>query len=694
MSINIEPFEKALLTGQWSDQAQGPTWLLDLGKNVVNGAFRQVLTSSYARDIFTVQETLEDVAVTPLNEWFAALSTQVECSIEDEYLRLILAISCLHTFLQVNWTGPSLDFKPLDVLTVPKKLEGQLNDEVLHGKSIRELACGGEPAYHLAELPIFLRLAEVCLDKPFCHLQSAHWWRLRAWSVHERVLDEPVAPPAGLLPALAQYTQLAESEPDLVGQLLLEEGLLDHQLSQDRQAAELFVRAAATTKLEFELTGALGKRTKFQQKDTSQLVLLADSRRRDDTLSDDSVNTPPSFQPTPETLALNDDTLLEKTQFTSSAPTAPSSRLTHIGPSAQPALHPLDQCIFLAMCLNVKNMSPQHGLTSEQMSPYVTRVIEHPRNWSVHTMALLLRSRLEAHRTRTVERSTLQLQALVDQMPTADSSVAERLLYIHSLPLPSKWEMQKELALRFLSLGIVKSALEIFERLEMWEEVVKCWQSMEQHSKGIAIVRDLLEGKKAEAETVIARGKLGSDTRKHTLDTAREAKLWALLGDMEPENALEHYTRAWEVSKETSGRAMRSLGGYYFARGDYPNAIACLRKAVKINPLYSRSWFILGCACVRQEDWEGAREAFTRCVSIDDEDGESWNNLASVYLRLGEAGHQVVEAKEAAVDEVHYHFCFSQPRPKLTCIDAVLGGWIYRRRCNRRNPVWTHPVHQ
>lgn len=83
---------------------------------------------------------------------------------------------------------------------------------------------------------------------------------------------------------------------------------------------------------------------------------------------------------------------------------------------------------------------------------------------------------------------------------------------------------------------------------------------------------------------------------------------------------------------------MRSLGGYYFARGKYTDAITCLRRAVAINPLQARSWFVLGCACLREEDWDGAREAFARCVAIDDEDGESWNNLASVYMRMGEAG--------------------------------------------------------
>ena len=187
----------------------------------------------------------------------------------------------------------------------------------------------------------------------------------------------------------------------------------------------------------------------------------------------------------------------------------------------------------------------------------------------------------------------------------------------------------------FLEIGVVKSAMEIFERLEMWEEVVKCWQAMERPDKGIAIVRDLLEGRKEEADAVIIRGKASAMQRRQVLDKAREAKLWCLLGDLDSESALDCYERAWTISRQTYGRAMRSLGGYYFSRGENVKAIDALRKAVAINPLLSRPWFILGCSCVREERWDEARDAFSRCVSIDDEDGESWNNLASVYLRLG-----------------------------------------------------------
>jgi tetratricopeptide (TPR) repeat protein len=99
---------------------------------------------------------------------------------------------------------------------------------------------------------------------------------------------------------------------------------------------------------------------------------------------------------------------------------------------------------------------------------------------------------------------------------------------------------------------------------------------------------------------------------------------------------------------------MRSLGGFYFARGEFSKAMTCLQKAVLINPLLSRSWFILGCAAVRLEDWEEGKRAFTRCVSIDEEDGESWNNLASMYLRMDSTKEKRVDREDE--NEVQIEF--------------------------------------
>ncbi|KAG1735021.1 hypothetical protein EDB19DRAFT_1725621 [Suillus lakei] len=676
----MDALESSLLNGQWDSKLhtklESRPATVTLAKDVIDGKFREVLTSSWAQALFRASG-LQDKSY---GESFSWKLPPVTDEAEKEFIQVVLAVACLHAFIQANWTGPDLNIKPSEVI-VDVMNPTLISDEVLDTKAVTELAYGGEPAYHLTRHATFLRLAQLIFALPYHHCISVRWWRLRTTIIHEQLLDEAVPLPTDTHDSLESLLQTLTGDAgdrDLAGRLQLEQGRLQHIFCHDKVASDRFVQAARATGLQYELTGALGRRTKFQQNDLSQLVLLAESRKRDNSLAEavpddlaDQSCTPINVSiitdsNLPVTLELNDDTLLEQTIFTSSVPSSTTNQLSHLDPVSQPPLHPLDQCILLSLCLNVRNTSPSHGLTSEQMSPYVARVMSHPKNWSVHTMALLLRSRLESVRTRTVERSVLQLQALVDQMPTADSPLPERLLYFHSIPLPSKWEMERELALRFLTLGVVKSALEIFERLEMWEEVVKCWQSLERTDKAVAIVRDLLEGRKEEVESVILRGK-DLPSRRGKLDSARQAKLWCLLGDLEPDNAVEHYERAWVLSKETSGRAMRSLGGYYFARGEFEKAIPCLQRAVKINPLLSRSWFILGCAYIRLENWEGGRDSFSRCVSIDDEDGESWNNLASMYLRLdisqniSESDVNGVSGDESSLPCKNSNLCLGRP---------------------------------
>ncbi|EPQ58888.1 TPR-like protein [Gloeophyllum trabeum ATCC 11539] len=698
----VEAIEKSLLTGQWIDPGSGHETLphIDVIKSVVEGSFSHALKSPTAGRVFALRPIkTSDIVDGPISSWLDLPEAQ---DIETEVLRLGYAVACLHAFLQANWTGPDLQVQYADFLPFSPETAEAATEELLDRKAVSELSYGGEPAYHLARGPLFLRFAQILLALPYSRCSTAPWWSLRTWLVHQQVLDEPVAVPDSVFSSLHPLIPAVSSDRDLLGQLHLEQGLLEHRLSNNKSAADYFARAARATGLEYELSGALGRRTRFQQSDVSQLVLLAESRPRGESPpreSNSAIASKDAREPDgpsagatklPESLALNDDTLLEQTKFTSSqaADGSITSRLGHLDPAAQPALHPLDQCILLSLCLNVKNTSPAHGLTNEEMSAFVNRVIAHPANWSVHTMALLLRSRLEATRTRTVERSTLQLQALVDQMPTADSSVSERLLYIHDIPLPSRWELERELALQYISLGVTKSALAIFERLEMWEEVVKCWQSMERPDKGVAIVRDLLEGRKAEADVVLSRGKESTSHRRGFLDAAREAKLWCLLGDLEPANAINHYNRAWSISGEKSGRAMRSLGGYHFSRGEYARAISCLRRAVAINPLLHRSWFVLGCACIREEDWETARQAFSRCVAIDDEDGESWNNLASVYLRMEEAGQKPVANDEDAERDMGAPADEEKPAPSVPFSNKMLAFRALKQGIKYRYDDW------
>ena len=60
--------------------------------------------------------------------------------------------------------------------------------------------------------------------------------------------------------------------------------------------------------------------------------------------------------------------------------------------------------------LNVKNQNPKHGLTTEEMMPFIQAVIESQPNWTILSSALLIRSRLEVEHMRKAERAALQIQ--------------------------------------------------------------------------------------------------------------------------------------------------------------------------------------------------------------------------------------------------------------------------------------------
>lgn len=403
--VSSTAVERALLSAVWDSAVDEQSEVVQLAHSAVNGDYAAVLTSSRVAGLLASSSSK---TVDAESSSIAELLSHIQpASAEEELLCLVTLHSALHAFLQVNWTGPNLpeSCTPLAVLGLSPNTT---SDESLNRRAVAELAYGGEPAYHLASCVAFLRITQILAKLSYSHVETITWWKLRVWTVHLYMLDEPVALPRDVSASFSAYRP---SDPAALGRYLLELGLLDHLFHTDKQASERFVEAAAATGLQYELTGALGKRTKFQIQEHSQLVLLAQSKM--------TTAPPATAASIPETLALNDDTLLEHTQFSSSG----------AAPGDQPALDPLDQSILLAMCLNVRNTAPAHGLTNEQMAPYVARVISHPRNWSVHTMALLLRSRLEAGRTRTIERSTLQLQALIDQMPTSDSAADERLRY-------------------------------------------------------------------------------------------------------------------------------------------------------------------------------------------------------------------------------------------------------------------------
>ncbi|KAI9295879.1 TPR-like protein, partial [Neoconidiobolus thromboides FSU 785] len=556
-----------------------------------------------------------------------------------KFLIQSLGISLLSLFIQIGWTGPD---SKLDIMTLlPLELTSG-NSSLLNKTILDKLSVDGEEAYHLTPKPVLLWLALILFDTLINDdddgdLVTLYWWSSRCHWIRERILDNPTGstleklevqmnkalttlPSFGLEDVSDSENCLSTQQvQELRARYYVELGLYHHHFYNEKNAVEQYTKAQECTGLKWKLTGALGKRTKFQQNDITQLVLWAKSRPdENDEHEVDTKSNHDSSQIVPETLDLNDDTLLEKVKFSEVASKGDEDE---VDVTNQTTLKIIDQCILLALCINVKNSNPVTGLTREEMFPYVTRVLENPINWMVHTMGLILRSRLEGFKSRTIERSVFQLQALVDQFNDRDGHVTERMLGFYSILIPSKWELEKELAEKFMSLGVIKSALEIYEKLEMYEQIIECYKLLEQPEKAIKVVDHQLE------------------------INPNSAKMLCLKGDVL--NEPEWWYKSWEVSNNRFSRAMRALGAHYYGKNEFGKSRDCYLNALKINPLFENSWFICGCASMHIDDWDSAQKCFQKVTSIDPDNGEAWNNLATIYIRKGKKSEALISLQQA-----------------------------------------------
>lgn len=633
-------------------------------------------------------------------KWRSSITSQLELTLSEmgsdstykAHLIFIAALAALQAFQQSNVTGPPLPFDSARVIFSP---DVHTDSKVLHQVRrvlVDELSVDGIGAYKLTPNIELLSLADALLTDNLLGATSwtAKWARMRISFLHQRILSEESS-----TLQTAVYDLMAQVEGRLSGDstslpaFLQEQAAVHTHHGFDRKARQALDQATKLTGFEFALTGLLGKRTKWQEKDLSQLVVLAKSR--DDATKESTNGTSKAevkASSKPENLDLNDDTLLESISFTQqpstastdmkAADTLPAS-LLGLDPGKQPLLHPIDSITLLLYASSITNTSPGDGLTREETLPYATRVLDGgSSNWQVYTQALLVRSRIEGYRSRTAERGLLQLQALVDQViaetapslssdqdsaapsvakieaasaassedtqttflpriAASDSAPAsQRLRYIYPLCSPTRWELEAELAERWVSLGGLRSALEIYERLEMWAEAALCWAATEREDKARVVVRQQLfhctAGKEHDDEVTEGSGETWSGEPRSP-PPADAPRLYCILGDIDADATM--YEQAWIVSGKRYARAQRSLGRLAFAARDFPAAATAYKHAVSQNQLSGTSWFALGCAQLEMQDFADAADSFTRTVQLDDTDAEAWSNLASALLNLG-----------------------------------------------------------
>ncbi|KAI1128959.1 hypothetical protein F5Y10DRAFT_162765 [Nemania abortiva] len=715
-----------------SPETFSPDVLLSMEEAASESGLHQLLAEPLSREL--VHRFVQDISDKGRSQLGGCQSSTALPTTSTELARaaIRLGLVSLAAFLQANVTGPVLDnAQSADAVLVTAFKNVRKSDESTNGAAGAEGVLVSEPGIEnfrslcqrsldtdgVSPYPYipyieffclarFLFVTSNILSMAQSHPSAEHlaWTRFRIHLWHYKLLTQPSLGPGSLYTKGGRWTDVAtleeliqtsltEAEAAVFGakglservgksswppesQVLfrLEEANCQILLGNETKARQALHDATAVSGFTYALSGALGKRTHFQESSFSQLVVLAKSLR----LSPEAVKGRGANEAVPPALPLNDDTLLEKIQFnTDEAPILGSSLpapLQDVQPDNQPELHPLDQIILLTEATLKDTFSPSDSLTLEEILPYAVRVIDDKsKNWQIYTQALLVRSRIELNRSRTVERGVLQMQAVADQVivdtqapspaaislsdstdvptiqvsldgestvhadiskptsflpatkPSGSATPKERLRYVNALASPPRWHLESELAYAWTSVGSLVSALEIFKRLRLWPEVALCLAS--------AAASDESSGRGAGGEEkarAIVRWRLFK--RSPTTDGPRDSP-----GDIDDEDHVDiDSIKPGDFYGPERSPPPANAPRLFSILGDMENNADHYIRAWEIsNRRYARAQKSLGELHLQNKQWDKARGAYQLAVGVNRLSPELWNRLGDIELRLG-----------------------------------------------------------
>ena len=401
-------------------------------------------------------------------------------------------------------------------------------------------------------------------------------------------------------------------------------------------AQNFYNEALSLSGIKLELSGELGKRTKFQQDNLSQLIVKSEAG-----------TLPANFIPSsgfdisvlPRDVKLNDEILHDNIVYKE---------------DDRENLNMEQQSLAVAFATQLRNLSPKHKLSDEEQKAYLEYVLD-PRQkkstFAARFVALISRSSMEKESWRTVERSLKQVEELINcpiysapeklvhgKLPKISEEVlsvrqlSQRFVLFFSNIPPAVWKQKEALVELLLGMQCGSTALELLLQLNMIEESAKVYARRGQEENAI----NLLEKHLALSST--------SDIDK--------IKYLCTLGDVK--QTPEFYFKALDIVDKNprlaNSRIHRSLGLIFYQHPkfqDLEKAHFHISKAVKINPLQEQMWFILGCISLNVGKWDSAINGFRRSTNLNWDNFQAWGNLAAAHLQKGEKYKAFCVYKEA-----------------------------------------------
>lgn len=500
------------------------------------------------------------------------------------------AAASLHNFVRLNWTSTS------ECETCVPKIHPDLIRSVLvegvHGESL-DVSVRSPELLCLARILLCANNNNVFKDD-----WVFKWWKLRTLVVHFKVISQHSYPIYDEATTVIDTLAGAQFPDRIFGiRCAVEISLFYSHYFESAKAESWMDKAAGLSSLEITSTGALGKRTYFQRKDTNHFVL--DIRRTDGAQPLRDTHHKKGSEAAAEltNVRLTDETRRDRIEFAAKRDVID--------------LCPTEQCVMMGLFSFIRRSEARTQVSDTKLYPHLEAVLDSTvQLWAIKLRALLERSKLESGEMKTVERALQQVEGLVQSLRAATTQFSHRMDLIYSSGLTPSWEVEGDLVKLYLSLGLTKAALDVALKLEMWETVIDCYHRIELRHKAAEVIQNKIN---RDGET---------------------AKLLCMLGDATEDE--ECYRKALVLSGNKSSRAFKSLGLRAYAQKDYPRAIELFSQSISINKFQLSVLSRLGYAAMQLDNWKVGAKAYREYCSFDSESFEAWNNLARCYVMLSE----------------------------------------------------------
>lgn len=510
--------------------------------------------------------------------------------------KLAYSISCLLAFLEVNFVGSTNRVK----LDIQKNCTDLQVDGIELNANMKNIE--------------YLLIAKTFLDDLIKHFPSDIFiliWFMRMIKIHQSSLDEN---------SMSLYEAFKKIHEELTRSKLEEIENIRHRFIIELEIISIYLMYRRVYKVDELMKqlkndyhidtveeGILGKRTKWQEKALPQFHVSIHGDNSDLFIQPQETHENIKLL---KLLELEDDTRLESVKFMD---------------DKHNELQILSSLLQNFVLLNIKYLQisqPKDKLSDEEIQSYLMLLLKQNHGtWSVRLETLLINIKLESNHRRTIDRCLRQCEDIINSMTSINNDEVkpnDKLSYIFSSLMTPRYKIEVLLGDLMVSLGLIKGALDVYLRVQQWEEVINCYTRLQLKHKAAEIIQQELEKKPT-------------------------VKLYCLLGDALDD--INYYEKAWEFSKNKSGLAQRHFGMFYFGKNDFEKAVPHLQKSLELNSLQENLWLRLGYAALSLEKYEIASSAYLRYTQLEPNGFESWNNLAKCFIKLGnkKRAHKVLQ---------------------------------------------------